>query len=208
MNRYVQYGCGWSAPEGWSNFDASPTLRFERLPLIGNLYTRNAARFPPNVRYGDIVKGLPVPDDSCRGVYCSHVLEHLALEDFRTALRNTRRILQPGGLFRLVVPDLEQAARHYLADASPEAASNFIRGTCLGRETRPRDLRGLAVSWLGNSNHLWMWDHKALAAELAAAGFAGIRRAEFGDCADPMFARVEEKERWDYAVGIECVRPQ
>ncbi len=41
----VQYGCGWSAPFSWRNFDASLTLRFERLPLIGHLYTKNESRF-------------------------------------------------------------------------------------------------------------------------------------------------------------------
>ena len=56
---YVQYGCGWCAPEGWLNFDASPTLRFERLPMLGGLYTRNAERFPAAVRYGDIVRYRP-----------------------------------------------------------------------------------------------------------------------------------------------------
>ncbi|CAO5043555.1 MULTISPECIES: hypothetical protein [Microcystis] len=30
-SKYVQYGCGWSAPSQWRNFDASPTLRFERM---------------------------------------------------------------------------------------------------------------------------------------------------------------------------------
>lgn len=103
---YVQYGCGWSAPEAWLNFDSSPTLRFERLPLIGKLYTRNARRFPANVRYGDVVKGLPVADKSCDGIYASHVLEHLAFADFEKALTNTFRYLKPGGTFRLVVPDL------------------------------------------------------------------------------------------------------
>ena len=96
-SKYVQYGCGWSAPKEWQNFDASPTLRFERLPIVGYLYTKNKSRFPNNVKYGDIVKGLPVPADSCKGVYCSHVLEHLSLDDFRVALRNTVTILQPGG---------------------------------------------------------------------------------------------------------------
>lgn len=97
QSRYVQYGCGWSAPSDWQNFDASPTLRFERLPLIGQLYTKNQTRFPENVEYGDIVKGLPINLESCKGVYCSHVLEHLSLDGFRIALRNTFQILQRGG---------------------------------------------------------------------------------------------------------------
>ena len=83
---YVQYGCGFSAPQSWRNFDASLTLRFERLPIIGTLYTKNSARFPENVEFGYIVYGLPVKENSCQGVYCSHILEHLSLEDFRKAL--------------------------------------------------------------------------------------------------------------------------
>src|SRR5689334_10934707 len=93
---YVQYGCGLSAPDGWLNFDASPTLRFERSP-IGFLYTRNGTRFPKAVRYGDIVRGLPIPNDSCHGLYCSHVLEHLALAECDRALTNSFHLLEPGG---------------------------------------------------------------------------------------------------------------
>ena len=80
--QYIQYGSGWCAPKGWRNFDASPTLRFERIPILGRLYTENQERFPKNVEYGDIISGLPVSDNSCQVVYCSHILEHLALEDF------------------------------------------------------------------------------------------------------------------------------
>lgn len=89
---FVQYGCAWSAPESWRNFDASPTLRFERIPVVGKLYTKNESRFPENVEYGDITKGLPVNDTSCDAVYCSHVLEHLSLSDCRVALKNTHAI--------------------------------------------------------------------------------------------------------------------
>src|SRR5579863_3507172 len=95
---YVQYGCGWSAPAEWTNFDASPTLKWERVPLLGR-YTKNAARFPGNAIPGDIVKGLPVPAESCQGVYASHVLEHLTFEDFHKALENTYRIIRRGGVF-------------------------------------------------------------------------------------------------------------
>lgn len=203
----VQYGCGWSAPEGWLNFDASPTLRFERLPVLGRLYTRNQNRFPAAVRCGDIVRGLPVPDASCELVYCSHVLEHLALEDFRVALRNTFRILRPGGVFRLVLPDLRHLARAYLQDESSEAVHRFMREACLGLERRPRTLRQAAVAWLGNSAHLWMWDYASIAPELEAAGFVGVRAATLGDGGDPRFAAVENPERWADALGAQCRRP-
>lgn len=202
--QHVQYGCGWSAPIGWKNFDASPTLRFERLPLVGKLYTKNKSRLPENAEYGDIVKGLPVPPESCNTVYCSHVLEHLSLEDSRKALRNTHGMLKIGGIFRLVLPDLEYLAKKYLDDTSPEAALIFMRETSLGQEARRRDLRGFAWSWLGNSHHLWMWDYKSMERELRQVGFREIRRAQFGDSVEPRFRDVEDKDRWDNCLGIEC----
>ena len=207
MCSYVQYGCGWSAPDGWRNFDASPTLRFERIPLMGRLYTRNRHRFPANVEYGDIVKGLPVPERSLEGVYCSHVLEHLSLADFRTALKNTGTLLKPGGLFRLVVPDLEHLVKRYLDDPSDGAAHALMKDSGLGWERRDRDLGSFLVSWLGNSRHLWMWDFKAVGSELRHAGFDGIRRARFGDCRDPAFREVEDEDRWESCLGVECRRP-
>lgn len=205
--RYVQYGCGWSAPSTWRNFDASPTLRFERLPVLGRWYTKNRSRFPENVEYGDVVKGLPVAPGCCRGVYCSHVLEHLSLGGLRVALRNTYLVLSPGGVFRLVVPDLELSARRYLADPSERAAPTFMKETGLGRESRETGPGALLAGWLGNSQHLWMWDYASLAAELQSAGFVDIRRASLGDASDAMFLQVEAGERWDDALGIECLRP-
>lgn len=204
---YAQYGCGHSAPAGWRNFDASPTLWVERLPVVGRWYTKNATRFPENVEFGDIVKGLPLGSESCAGVYCSHVLEHLALQEFRIALRNTYRILRPGAPFRFVLPDLEHSIAKYAKDASQEAAMEFLRETGLGRETRPHGIAGLVVSHWGHSSHLWMWDYKAIVPELAQAGFVGVRRAAFNDSADSRFVEVEEKSRWEDCLGIECRRP-
>src|SRR5215470_9689688 len=140
---YVQFGSGFSAPNSWTNFDASLTLRFERLPIIGR-YTKNATRFPSNGRYGDIVSGLPIESGSCSGVYASHVLEHLSRNDIDAALAETYRILKPGGIFRLVVPDLELAAREYLQSVdenSPTSADEFVwNKTMLGRRTKSRNL--------------------------------------------------------------------
>ena len=81
---------GGAHPKTWTNFDNSPTLRFERLPIIGRFYTKKAKRFPENVRYRDIVRRLSIAQGSCRGVYCSHVPEHLAPDDFDGAMREWR----------------------------------------------------------------------------------------------------------------------
>ena len=201
----MQYGCGFSAPSGWKNFDVSPTLRFERVPLLGRLYRKNQQRFPSNVEYGDIVKGIPLPNESCEAIYASHVLEHLSLRDFRMALANTYRLLTSGGLFRLVVPDLEILARRYVESDDPAAASTFMEGTSLGVSERQKGLRGLATTWLGNSSHLWMWDLKSISHELAAVGFADIRRCRLGD--EPVFQDVEEEGRFVDALAVQCRKP-
>ncbi len=205
--QYVQYGCGWSAPHEWINFDCSPTLRFERIPVLGKLYTRNAKRFPDAVRIGDITRGLPIEKSSCDAIYCSHILEHLALDDFRTALRNTLSYLKPGAVFRLVLPDMETLARNYLASSDPEAVHHFMESAHLGIRQRPRGLRGVIAVALGNSAHLWMWDEKGMRKELETAGFADIRRAAFGDSELACFKAVEQADRFADALAMQCKRP-
>ena len=201
---YVQYGCGLSAPMGWRSFDASPTLRFERLPVIGQFYTKNDIRFPKNVEYGDIVKGLPIEINSCKGVYCSHILEHLSLNDFRIALKNTYKILKPGGLFRLVLPDLEHSIKQYSNNNSSDAAFLFMQNTLLGYEYRPKGFKAIIALWFGNSQHFWMWDYKAILSELSNAGFKNVKRAYYNSSEDPYFNGVEEISRWEDCLGVEC----
>src|SRR3984893_10399938 len=164
---YLQYGCGQSCPGGSINFDASPTLRLQRLPVIGRLFKRGATVFPDGVRFGDIVRGLPIPDGSVQGIYASHVLEHLSYADFWRALDHTFRLLRPGGIFRLVVPDLKSRAQKYverLETGQTDANSWFWRSARLGSEGSPRGPVALARSLIGRSAHLWMWDEISLAA--------------------------------------------
>ena len=195
----VQYGCGHHAPDGWLNFDSSPSLRFERLPVIGSLYTKNAARFPANVLYGDIVRGLPITPGTVDRLYASHILEHLAYEDAIRALRNSFCILKIGGVFRLIVPDLAVRARRYIQrqdTADPRAAEDFMNSTLLGERTRPAGLMRRVSVLFGGSQHRWMWDEAAMTNALTQAGFRAIRRCHFGDSSDPKFDLVEDRTRF------------
>ena len=208
-NLYAQYGCGLSAPVEWLNFDSSPTLRWERTPLIGR-WTKNAERFPPHVKVGDIVTGLPLPDGSCKGIYASHVLEHLARDDFYKALENTFKLLAPGGIFRLIVPDLAYIGREYirlLDNRDPEASHYLVNATIFGEETRPRGLTAMAYQMLNTSRHLWMWDEFSLRKALEDRGFVHIRRCAFDDCDDPMFRLVESADRFERAAAMEARKP-
>lgn len=204
---YVQYGCGLTAPEEWLNFDASPTLKIQKTPVLGAIMKKRLNTwFPDNVRFGDIIKGLPVKNNSCDGIYCSHTLEHLSLTDLKIALKHTYDMLKPGGIFRCVVPDLEFYAKDYIKslEASDRQASMaFMTGTSLGIVNRSRGIKGLITSFFGNSHHLWMWDYRSLSGELSNAGFVGLRRCQYNDSNDEFFKLVEDPSRFVNAVAIE-----
>ncbi len=206
---FVQYGCGLSAPKEWVNFDASPTLRIQKTPILNTLLKSQLnVQFPDNVLYGDIVAGLPIADNSADALYCSHVLEHLALEDFRIALRHSFKVLKKGGIFRCILPDLEFAAREYLKslDAGNDEASLEFMGpaTLLGLTNRHKGIKGMAASYFGNSLHLWMWDRKSLTKELMDAGFEIVRPCSFGDSTEKAFSFVEDEGRFTNALALEC----
>jgi hypothetical protein len=204
---YVQYGCFFTAPEEWMNFDAALALKWEKLPFLGRTFKWNGTHFPRNVRVGDIVAGLPVPNRSCRGVYASHVLEHLALDEFHKALDNSRKILADDGVFRMVVPDLEWSAREYvrrIEAAEPTANASFLDETGLGHRTREGSVFKFLHTFLKRSAHLWMWDTLALTHSLQQHGFTRVRKCAYGDCEDPMFALVEAEKRFEHAVALEA----
>jgi hypothetical protein len=207
---YLQYGCGFSSnPEEWINFDASPTLWLQRIPLFGHLFKRIVKPlFPDGVQFGDIVKGLPVKGNSCSLIYCSHVLEHLSYFDFKVALKNTFSLLVPGGVFRLVMPDLEYYIERYIkTDQDPHAAMDFMKDSLLGVENRDKSIPGLLRKQFGNSSHLWLWDYKSTKLELETIGFINIRKAFFGDSQEKPFVQIENAERWNNCLGIECKKP-
>jgi predicted SAM-dependent methyltransferase len=90
----LNIGCGKRVHEDWVNLD-----------LVAQL---------PGVIAHDIRNGLPFPDASFSVVYHSHVLEHIRRSAAPVFIRECYRVLAPGGILRVVVPDLETIARLYL----------------------------------------------------------------------------------------------
>jgi SAM-dependent methyltransferase len=210
-NLYVHYGCGVTAPDNWLNFDATPTLRIQKIPVIGKLLASRfkGLTFPEHILYGDIVKGLPLPNNSCKAIYCSHVLEHLSRQDCVIALRNTYQLLQPGGIFRCVLPDLEKYIVRYQSDkaaSKTNAADIFMEGSYLGIQQRAKGFKNRLIDAYGNSHHLWMWDEASLRHELSMAGFSQIRRCEMGDATDAAFHSVEAPSRFIDHLAFECIK--
>lgn len=101
--RYLNIGCGNRFHPGWINLDMQP-------------------RHPSVIRL-DAGKPLPFPDDHFNIVYHSHVLEHIPRNEVPGFLSECRRVLKPGGLLRVAVPNLEEIARLYV-----RALDESIRG--------------------------------------------------------------------------------
>jgi SAM-dependent methyltransferase len=92
--RLLNFGCGSSLHPDWVNVDVQPGV--------------------PGVIAHDLRRPLPFPAASFDAAYGSHVLEHLEPDAAARLIGECRRVLRPGGVVRLVVPDLEAIARLYL----------------------------------------------------------------------------------------------
>jgi len=68
----------------------------------------------PGVLVHDLTRGIPLPDASCQVVYHSNLLEHLPHMSALPFLVECKRVLVPGGIIRIAIPDLEAVCRLYL----------------------------------------------------------------------------------------------
>ena len=92
--RLLNLGCGNRYHKDWVNADIRSSSR-EVLAL-------------------DLTKQLPFEDESFYIVYHSHLLEHFPNHFAQYFLTECFRILESGGILRVVVPDFERMARIYL----------------------------------------------------------------------------------------------
>jgi len=53
----------------------------------------------------DLTNGLPFGDNSVETVFCEHLLEHLDIQETLALAREVHRVLGPGGVWRIAVPD-------------------------------------------------------------------------------------------------------
>ena len=75
----------------------------------------------------NILKGLSFSDNSFSVVYTAQFIEHLTLDQAKKVLQEVNRVLIPGGILRIVTPDLEELASSYLESLNTlkDSASAF-----------------------------------------------------------------------------------
>jgi predicted SAM-dependent methyltransferase len=92
--KLLNCGCGNKYHPDWINIDNTPV---------------NKMILKHNLR-----KGIPFEKNYFDVVYHSHVLEHFSRIDGKKFMDECYRVLKPGGIIRIVVPDLENITRTYL----------------------------------------------------------------------------------------------
>lgn len=89
----LNWGCGNWTPEGWINSDIKDD---------------------PGVNLvADISKGLPLDTDSIDYAVSIHSLPEIAYPDLVPTLAELRRVLKPGGVLRVALPDLDRGIAAY-----------------------------------------------------------------------------------------------
>lgn len=108
----LNLGCGTRVHPAWVNIDYSPIFR-----LVQHWLFRPFARVQvlPGYVNHDLRRGIPFKTTVVDVVYSSHFLEHLEHRYAMPFLQEVYRVLKPGGIVRLVVPDLETFASNYLS---------------------------------------------------------------------------------------------
>jgi SAM-dependent methyltransferase len=203
--KILNLGCGTKtcSHSDVINMDWSIYLRLRRNPLMRRvipLFLRGQRKdrfmtLPANIVVHDISKGLPFPVNSIDVVYHSHLLEHLDRSAAPGFLSEVRRVLKPGGIQRIVVPDLEKLCTAYLSHLDHcgyhleeiESHDNYVaalleqcvRREAFGSSQQPRFRRWLENRILGDARqrgetHQWMYDRANLSALLRRAGFHDI----------------------------------
>lgn len=113
----------------------------------------------PHVQYSNVEK-LPCDDNTVEVIYASHLFEYFDREEAKTVLKEWHRVLKPGGVLRLAVPDFRALCELYMKGHRLDK----VLGPLYGKWGEP------AVY------HKTCYDFTSLASVLGEAGFTNTHR--------------------------------
>lgn len=159
----LHLGCGTNVLTDWVNLDID-------------------AR--PGVTQHDLTKPLPFGNGVADLVYSEHFIEHITFEQGLMLMRDVRRVLKPGGIFRLSTPDMLFLIKQYLNRNLNEWANVkwFPRTPC-------QMVNGGMRLW----GHQFLYDEEEMAMQLKAAGFASVQRVNYRESSNPRLSQLESR---------------
>jgi len=102
----LHLGCGPDVKPGWVNIDLQVPPPHNSVP----------STTPPTFAIdSDLRRPLPLENDSCAYIYSCHFFEHLNRQHGEALMEDCYRVLRPGGIFRIVLPDFKKTFAAYLA---------------------------------------------------------------------------------------------
>jgi predicted SAM-dependent methyltransferase len=203
----VNLGSGLCVADGWINLDVSLPSLMARWPnfmrrMVYRMMpsTSGARRYNSEREFCDILRradfvhhnasyGLPFRDRTVDFIYTSHFVEHLFLSDTRRLLKECRRVFRPGGIIRIVIPDLSYVMALFNRGEKERALSYFFYDRGPSYFTR----------------HKYMYDFDLLKNELRTAGFVDVRQCPFRGGAVPDLETLDCRE--DESLHVEATSP-
>jgi SAM-dependent methyltransferase len=219
----LNLGCGTNAVPGWVNLDGSWSAWIARHPLLERVVLRlrdqsqGGGSWRRDIVIHDVRQRLPFSASRFRAVYSSHLLEHLYRSEAEHLMKECFRVLQPGGIIRVIVPDLRTIVQEYMGGANigkratqstacaGDPCERFNSRLLLRSPAPPR--RSLPLRLLSIRDfhsHKWVYDESHLGRLMRAAGFCDARRRDYLDSDIEGIAEVERADRILYGEGV-CV---
>lgn len=177
----LHLGCFDAPVDGWVNTDITPHIWISRIPLaaqalhmVGKMSPERLAQHRngifQKVSYLNVSKRFPYSSESFESIFTCHMLEHLYPPVALHCIRECYRVLSPGGLIRIVIPDLDRIVATY-DRTEPQSFLQAIFEYGRGLEK--------------NSHH-WHYNFCSLKTTLLSVGFQRVERRDFqiGECPD------------------------
>lgn len=155
---------------GWRNIDTIDLSRW-------------AQQFDYTFMHWDVLKGLPYDDNVVDLIFSCHVLEHFSYDDGAKLLAECARVLKPGGVLRVLVPDTHALIEQY--NANRLNLFDELSSTAAARSTQAGKLWEL----LCGGDHRSFYDWTTLEHVLQSAGFGTVERATFRKSRSTMMQR-------------------
>ena len=177
--RKLQIGAGLNNKPGWLNSDIEPE---------------------PGQAYLDASKRFPLPDRSFRYVYSEQVIEHITYEEGLVMLRESYRILEPGGRVRLATPNLDKFIQLFQAAQTPEMQQYIERKTAWHEwPATPDSACYILNQQLREWGHQFVYTPKLLKARMESVGFRDVKQFKPGESDDPALQHIEARASWRVA---------